>query len=141
MRARDNYQLQEGNRLRVEMARGGGGDGGRGGGWEGGRGGYGGGGGYDGGRGGGYGDRHGGDRPYGDRGMGGGRGGGGGKRTEYQLIVTDLPPSASWQDLKDHMRGSGGDVCYSDVDRKGGGLVEFTREDDMLEALERLDRR
>ncbi|KAM3569309.1 hypothetical protein VYU27_008585 [Nannochloropsis oceanica] len=38
------------------------------------------------------------------------------------------------------MRGAGGDVCFSDVDRKGGGLVEFTSEEDMLRSLERLDK-
>jgi hypothetical protein len=34
-----------------------------------------------------------------------------------QVIVTGLPTSASWQDLKDHMRQAG-DVCYTDVDHR-----------------------
>lgn len=41
-----------------------------------------------------------------------------------QVIVTGLPMSASWQDLKDHMRQAG-DVGYCDVDKKGGGIVEY----------------
>lgn len=34
--------------------------------------------------------------------------------TEYRVIVTGLPPSASWQDLKDHMRKAG-EPTYTDV--------------------------
>ena len=39
---------------------------------------------------------------------------GGGKRTGHRVIVTGLPTTGSWQDLKDHMREAG-DVCYTDV--------------------------
>lgn len=109
MNLRDGYDY-EGNRLRVELSKGSRGmDGGD----RGGRGGY---GGDRGGDRGGYGG--------GGRGGGGGGGAGGGRRTEFQVIVTGLPPSASWQDLKDHMRDAG-DVGYCDVDRKGGGIVEY----------------
>ena len=48
----------------------------------------------------------------------------GGRQTEYRVIVTGLPPSASWQDLKDHMRKAG-DVVYTDVDHRGGGIVHY----------------
>lgn len=34
--------------------------------------------------------------------------------TDYRVIVTGLPPSASWQDLKDHMRKAG-EPTYTDV--------------------------
>ena len=113
VRGRDGYEIG-GGRLRVEISHGGrqSGGGGGGGGWGGG-----GGGGNDGERG-----RP--DDPYGGKGGGGrGGGGGGGRRTENRVIITGLPPSASWQDLKDHMRGAG-DVCYTDVDKMGGGIVE-----------------
>lgn len=50
-----------------------------------------------------------------------------------------LPPSGSWQDLKDHMREAG-DVCFADVQRDGEGVVEFVRREDMEYALRRLDR-
>ncbi|MQL94369.1 hypothetical protein Taro_027020 [Colocasia esculenta] len=36
------------------------------------------------------------------------------------VLVTGLPSSASWQDLKDHMRRAG-DVCFSQVFRDGRG--------------------
>lgn len=61
-----------------------------------------------------------------------------------QLIVlsvwsdSGLPPSGSWQDLKDHMREAG-DVCYADVYRDGSGVVEYLKYDDMKYALRKLD--
>ncbi|RZF42016.1 hypothetical protein LSTR_LSTR003521 [Laodelphax striatellus] len=76
----------------------------------------------------------------------GGMGGGGGGRTRgpparrsnYRVLVTGLPPSGSWQDLKDHMREAG-DVCYADVFKDGTGVVEFLRYDDMKYAFKKLD--
>ena len=68
---------------------------------------------------GGGGDRY--DRgPPPSRGGGGGGGGGGGrgdsyvpsKRSEFRVQITGLPRSASWQDLKDHMRPAG-DITFS----------------------------
>jgi len=56
-----------------------------------------------------------------------------------QVIITGLPSSASWQDLKDHMRRAG-DVIYSDVDRNGGGVVEFSSKEEMFRAIKKLDR-
>ncbi|NP_001299828.1 serine/arginine-rich splicing factor 9 [Danio rerio] len=76
-----------------------------------------------------------------------GGGGGGGprgrfgpptRRSEFRVIVTGLPPTGSWQDLKDHMREAG-DVCFADVQRDGEGVVEFLRREDMEYALRRLD--
>nr|SVE75488.1 EOG090X0HR1 [Daphnia dolichocephala] len=85
-------------------------------------------------------------------GDGGGRGGGGGgdgsnggrsrgppaRRTNYRVIVTGLPPTGSWQDLKDHMREAG-DVCYADTYKDGTGMVEFLRYEDMKYAIKKLD--
>ena len=51
------------------------------------------------------------------------------RRSEYRVIVSNLPPSCSWQDLKDHFRQAG-DVIYTDVDRRGGGVVEFASRSD-----------
>ncbi|PNI57667.1 SRSF9 isoform 4, partial [Pan troglodytes] len=48
-----------------------------------------------------------------------------------------LPPSGSWQDLKDHMREAG-DVCYADVQKDGVGMVEYLRKEDMEYALRKL---
>ncbi|KAH8853212.1 Serine/arginine-rich splicing factor 1 [Schistosoma japonicum] len=71
------------------------------------------------------------------------RGGGGGssgpsRRSDFRVIVTGLPPTGSWQDLKDHMREAG-DVGYADVFRDGTGVVEFLRYEDMKYAIRRLD--
>ncbi|CEM04418.1 unnamed protein product [Vitrella brassicaformis CCMP3155] len=59
------------------------------------------------------------------------------KRTEYRVIVEGLPDSASWQDLKDHMRSAGA-VGYANVEH-GKGIVEYEREEDMLHAIKRLN--
>ncbi|XP_033748432.1 serine/arginine-rich splicing factor 1-like [Pecten maximus] len=81
---------------------------------------------------------------------GGGMGGGGGRgsfgqgrfsasrRSEYRVLVSGLPPTGSWQDLKDHMREAG-DVCYADVYKDGTGVVEYLRHDDMKYAVRKLD--
>uniref|UniRef100_A0A0K8UG68 Serine/arginine-rich splicing factor 1 n=1 Tax=Bactrocera latifrons TaxID=174628 RepID=A0A0K8UG68_BACLA len=74
----------------------------------------------------------------------GGRGGGGGgrgpptKRSQYRVMVTGLPSSGSWQDLKDHMREAG-DVCFADAYKDGTGVVEFLRHEDMRYAIKKLD--
>ena len=49
-----------------------------------------------------------------------------------------LPPTGSWQDLKDHMREAG-DVCFADVYKDGTGVVEFLHKDDMRYAIKKLD--
>lgn len=118
VKARDGYDY-DGYRLRVEFPRGGGP------------------GSYRGGRG----DR---SRGEGGRGGGGGSGGGGGgrgpptKRSQFRVMVTGLPPSGSWQDLKDHMREAG-DVCFADTYKDGTGVVEFLRHEDMKYAIKKLD--
>uniref|UniRef100_F7ISW2 Serine/arginine-rich splicing factor 1 n=1 Tax=Callithrix jacchus TaxID=9483 RepID=F7ISW2_CALJA len=88
--------------------------------------------------------------PQSGRGTGRGGGGGGGsraprgrygppsRRSENRVVVSGLPPSGSWQDLKDHMREAG-DVCYADVYRDGTGVVEFVQKEDMTYAVQKLD--
>ncbi|CAI5480309.1 unnamed protein product [Closterium sp. Yama58-4] len=77
-------------------------------------------------------------------GFGGGRGDfqrGPSRRTEYRVIVKNLPTSASWQDLKDHMRRAG-DVCFAQVfkERDGMmGIVDYSNEEDMKYAVRKLD--
>ncbi|XP_055378544.1 serine/arginine-rich splicing factor 1B [Condylostylus longicornis] len=74
-----------------------------------------------------------------DRSRGGGRGRGPPtKRSQYRVIVSGLPPSGSWQDLKDHMREAG-DVCFADSYKDGTGVVEFLRHEDMKYAIKKLD--
>ena len=60
------------------------------------------------------------------------------RRSEYRCIISGLPSTGSWQDLKDHMREAG-NVCYADVFKDGTGVVEFTRADDMKYAIKHLD--
>lgn len=64
------------------------------------------------------------------------------RRTDYRVVVTGLPTSASWQDLKDHIRKAG-DVCFTQVyrDGRGGtsGVVDFNSYDDMRYAVRNLD--
>ncbi|KAJ6762663.1 PRE-MRNA-SPLICING FACTOR SF2-LIKE PROTEIN [Salix purpurea] len=63
------------------------------------------------------------------------------KHSDYRVLVTGLPSSASWQDLKDHMRRAG-DVCFSQVFRDRGGMtgiVDYTNYDDMKYAIKKLD--
>ncbi|RZC80760.1 hypothetical protein C5167_043331 [Papaver somniferum] len=72
------------------------------------------------------------DRRSSYNGGGGGRGGVS-RHSDYRVLVSGLPSSASWQDLKDHMRRAG-DVCFSQVFREGGGttgIVDYTNYDDM----------
>ncbi|CAN1762883.1 Serine/arginine-rich-splicing factor SR34 [Linum perenne] len=72
---------------------------------------------------------------------GGGRGHGVSKRSEYRVLVTGLPSSASWQDLKDHMRRAG-DVCFSQVFRDDNGttgIVDYTNYEDLKYAIKKLD--
>ncbi|CAK9175325.1 unnamed protein product [Ilex paraguariensis] len=78
---------------------------------------------------------------YSSHSSGRGRRGGVSRRSEYRVLVTGLPSSASWQDLKDHMRRAG-DVCFSQVFREGSGttgIVDYTNYDDMKYAIRKLD--
>lgn len=88
-------------------------------------------------RGGGPSGFRGGNRGNGGSSMGRGRGPPA-RRSQYRVLVTGLPPSGSWQDLKDHMREAG-DVCFADVFKDGTGVVEFLRYEDMKYAFKKLD--
>lgn len=59
-------------------------------------------------------------------------------RSKYRVVVKGLPSTASWQDLKDHMRKAG-EVTFTDVDHKGYGIVEYKYKEDMDYALRKLD--
>jgi arginine/serine-rich splicing factor 1/9 len=59
-------------------------------------------------------------------------------RSPFRVTISGLPDTASWQDLKDFMR-CGGDIVYADVDRRGGGVVEFSNNEDMLYAVKKKD--
>lgn len=106
IRGRDGYDL-DGNQLRVESPRSG----------------------NSGGGGGSFRGR--------DQGFRGGRGGG--RRfiprgNGFRVLVKNLPPTGSWQDLKDHMREAG-DVMFTDVFSDCTGVVEFARHEDMKRAV------
>ena len=60
------------------------------------------------------------------------------RRSDHRVLISGLPPTGSWQDLKDHMREAG-DVLYTDVFKDGSGVVEFARKDDMKWAIRNLD--
>ena len=60
------------------------------------------------------------------------------RRSSFRCIVSGLPPTGSWQDLKDHMREAG-DVCFADVFKDGTGAVEYTRREDLQYAIKKLD--
>ncbi|XP_042048826.1 serine/arginine-rich splicing factor SR34A-like isoform X1 [Salvia splendens] len=85
---------------------------------------------------------------YSERGGGGGGGSGSSgsrfgmsRHSDYRVIVRGLPSSASWQDLKDHMRKAG-DVCFAEVSRDSEGtygLVDYTNYDDMKYGMRKLD--
>ncbi|XP_073147820.1 serine/arginine-rich splicing factor SR30-like isoform X2 [Henckelia pumila] len=67
--------------------------------------------------------------------------GGVSRRSDYRVLITGLPHSASWQDLKDHMRRAG-DVCFSQVFNEGSGktgIADYTNYDDMKYAIKKLD--
>ena len=67
------------------------------------------------------------------------RGGGGPRNTsEYRVVIKGLSSRTSWQDLKDFMRKEG-DVLYTNVDKEGGGIVDFSNRDDMERAIKNLD--
>ena len=90
-------------------------------------------------------------RSSGSRGYGGGnyRGGGGGGRGRgrggnfrrgrgYECLISGLPPSGSWQDLKDHFREAG-DIVYADAYRDGTGVVAFSKMDQVRRAVRDLN--
>lgn len=60
------------------------------------------------------------------------------RRSENRILVSGLPLSGSWQDLKDHMREAG-EVVYADVYKDGTAVCEFKDHKDMKWAIKYLD--
>ncbi|CAO3616465.1 unnamed protein product [Cunninghamella blakesleeana] len=59
------------------------------------------------------------------------------ERESYRLIVKNIPPKTTWQDLKDMMKKAGR-VTFADILKDSDeGIVEFSRRDDMKYALSR----
>lgn len=58
--------------------------------------------------------------------------------SEFRVTIKGLSSRTSWQDLKDFMRKAGS-VLYTNVDRDGGGIVDFATRDDMEHAIKTLD--
>lgn len=107
----DNKRWEDGKRVRVEMAKDD---------WKGGKGGY-----------------------SGRGGRGFGRSGqrrGPPERSDYRLLVHNVPRNTSWQDLKDVFRDVG-EVKFTDVHkpREGDGLVEFATSKGLEKALKYKD--
>lgn len=63
-------------------------------------------------------------------------------RTNHRIRVENLPARAKWSELKEFMSAAG-DVTFADTHRRrpGEGLVEFASKEDMMNALETLDKR
>ena len=53
-------------------------------------------------------------------------------------MVSGLPETGSWQDMKDHFREAG-DVIFATANKDGTGTVEFSRHEHMKRALRDLD--
>lgn len=62
-------------------------------------------------------------------------------RTNYRIRVENLPARAKWSELKEFMSVAG-EVTFADTHRRrpGEGLVEFASKEDMMNALETLDK-
>lgn len=60
------------------------------------------------------------------------------RHSDYRCMISNLPESASWQDLKDCMR-SAGEVLFTSTDRRGNGTVEFATKEDMYRAVDQLN--
>ena len=61
-----------------------------------------------------------------------------GRQLEFRVRISGLPSTASWQDLKDHMKRAG-NILFAAVDHSGGGVVEFAHREDMHWAVRTLN--
>jgi len=59
-------------------------------------------------------------------------------RTKNRVIVTGLSSGLSWQDLKDIMRETGGDVTFTSI-KDNVGFAEFGSEEDVERAIAKLN--
>ncbi|KAJ7365795.1 hypothetical protein OS493_002514 [Desmophyllum pertusum] len=62
-------------------------------------------------------------------------------RTNHRIRVENLPARAKWSELKEFMSVAG-EVTFADTHRRkpGEGVVEFSNKEDMVNALETLDK-
>ncbi|PWN52483.1 RNA-binding domain-containing protein [Violaceomyces palustris] len=62
------------------------------------------------------------------------------RRGQFRLIVSNLPPNTSWQDLKDIGREAGA-ISFADVDpsRPDEGIIEYDNREDMERALDKIE--
>lgn len=62
-------------------------------------------------------------------------------RTNHRIRVENLPARAKWSELKEFMSVAG-EVTFADTHRRrpGEGVVEFANKEDMINALESLDK-
>ena len=62
-------------------------------------------------------------------------------RTNHRIRVENLPARAKWSELKEFMSVAG-EVTFADTHRRkpGEGVVEFANKEDMMNALETLDK-
>lgn len=62
-------------------------------------------------------------------------------RTNHRIRVENLPARAKWSELKEFMSVAG-EVTFADTHRRrpGEGVVEFANKEDMINALETLDK-
>ncbi|AFZ81169.1 splicing factor 1, putative [Theileria equi strain WA] len=60
------------------------------------------------------------------------------RKGKYLVEVTGLPPTGSWQDLKDHLRAAG-ECGHANVFRGGVGEVSFFSRGDMEYAIDKFD--
>jgi len=58
-----------------------------------------------------------------------------GLRSDYRIIISNLPETGSWEDLKDHMREAG-EICHANVFKDRTGVIEY---DSMVYAAKKLD--
>eukprot|EP00092_Neocalanus_flemingeri_P017069 GFUD01018460.1.p1 GENE.GFUD01018460.1~~GFUD01018460.1.p1 ORF type:complete len:270 (-),score=88.59 GFUD01018460.1:268-1038(-) len=59
--------------------------------------------------------------------------------SQYRIKVENLSSTTSWQDLKDYMKQAGAVLyCKAHHEKKGEGMVEFCRREDMKWAMDRL---
>lgn len=62
------------------------------------------------------------------------------RRGQFRLVVSNLPPNTSWQDLKDIGREHGS-ISFADVDasRPDQGSIEYDNREDYERALDKID--
>jgi len=58
-------------------------------------------------------------------------------RSDFGVNVKGLPEGSKWRNLKEHF-ATAGTVIFCDI-KEGEGVVEFEKEEDMLEAIKKFD--